>query len=102
MTLDEFFAELERTPRNWKLINERIRLRDEKRMYCPACPICAVGNSLKGEYIASTSHFKVARIIGLDMVICDQIAFASDGYFPSVKELRARLLKACGLAGSPT
>lgn len=92
MTIDEFIEQLEKTPRDWRLDGERLI----SRGFNGACPICAVATLLgKNPDSFGVSYFRVAPLIDLDGDTANAIAHAADGY--GDPDLRARLLRACGL-----
>ena len=86
MTLDDFLNRLEQTPRRWT-DKEKLRL---GRM----CPITAVGG---GRHPAGDAYGVAARL-GLAPTLAVRIIQAADVRSDlSHADLRARLLKACGL-----
>jgi hypothetical protein len=99
MTIDEFFAALEKTPRDWGLgwglINRTAVRRDGK--FCGQCPLTAVAGF--GErmgfwtYADTVWWTDAARVLGLRMKDAKKIVHAADGR----GSLRDRLLAACGL-----
>lgn len=84
MTIKEFIAELEKTPRTWRLNGDQIRNDN-----CQ-CPLEAVANKPKGH------HFDAASSIGIYDNNRRDIVCAADEPLMCVV-LRKRLLKACGL-----
>jgi hypothetical protein len=102
MSLDEFFEELKRTPRSW-----RILATGAIRMGCD-CPITAVCAAVKWKEYDTDRYVAAAQGLGLDLRLANQIQKAADydekllGSWPADRplvELRGRLLEACGLTG---
>lgn len=89
MTLDEFFAALEKTPRDWQFRGdgEQIRCFGELGL---ECPITSIEN---GKY-SPGSWRDAARSIGLRLDSARKIVNAADSPRGS---LRKRLLQTCGL-----
>lgn len=92
MTLDEFFVELEKTPRDWTLIEGRYI----RRMISPfteTCPVCEVDPNpmTKLAYTQAGIH------LGMEYADAVAVARAADRSEAHSPELRQRLLKACGL-----
>src|SRR5258708_37736339 len=102
MTLDQFFALLEKTPRDWRrqggIDGHRIR-RDG--LFCVQCPLTAVAGfgERKGFWTYGDPSYwcAAAKEIGLRQKSAEKILSAADGR----GHLRRRLLAACGLAGTP-
>ncbi len=93
MTIDEFFAELEKTPRDW-LGKFAIR---RYGAYCLQCPLTAVAGFGERKdfwpYGDTSCWAEAARHLGLRMKDARKIVNAADGS----GSLRERLLVACGL-----
>jgi hypothetical protein len=93
MTLEEFFAALEKTPRDWEL-DHTIR---RKATFATQCPLTAVAGF--GErngfwtYAGPLYWNDATQLLGLAMKDARKIANAADGQ----GSLRKRLLTACGL-----
>ena len=92
MTLDEFIAALEKTPRDWYVESDgSIRTRTM------TCPVCAVSNKVAGTRLFLLWN-SAAFAMGLGYEVAFAVAHAADDDRDHDPELRARLLKACGLA----
>jgi hypothetical protein len=97
MTLDEFFEELRRTPRNWKLSPT-----GAIRMGCD-CPVTAVCAMVRWKTYTSDNFIEAAKELGLAGGPRDEIQMAADVAQADwlsrngLTEMRARLLVACGL-----
>ncbi len=93
MTIDEFFAALEKTPRDW--LNSGAVRRCGK--FCPQCPLTAVAGFGEREgfwtYGDTGMWHYAAQVLGLRMRDARKIVNAADGR----GSLRERLLIACGL-----
>jgi len=89
MTLEQFLEKLEQTPRDWGLTMVFIR-RGKGEDY--QCPLAAVA----GIFDVSAPH-DYAKKLGLSIKLANRIIEA-DGCLTLEPELRAKLLKACGLA----
>lgn len=93
MTLEQFLEKLEQTPRDWVLdamVTQEQALSIRRGFM--QCPISAMRDGMGSNYPS------IAKELGLDIALANDIAKAADaspeGYDP---ELRAKLLKACGL-----
>lgn len=101
MTLEEFFAALEKTPRDWAPRDafDRIAVR-RCGTFCVQCPLTAVagfGERLGFWTYADPGHWiDAARVLGLRPSVARRIINAADGR----GRLRDRLLAACGVAGA--
>lgn len=92
MTYEEFLVELQKTPRNWYFkYDTRIRLAGHKFSSCPI-------SSLKGYDV--NAWCEAAIELCLDENIAARIVDAADGAYPYNKQIRADLLKACGLTSA--
>lgn len=89
MTLDEFLEALEKTPRNWELNGRLIRLGPPGMESCPICEVHNKGLTLR--------YVEAGDDLGLDRLLSHEIAMAADYSHGHSPDLRARLLKACGL-----
>lgn len=98
MTLDEFLVALEKTPRDgWTTravcigaIRRDLRYCVPDIFDCPLSAVAGTGNCGDAK--------KAARLLGIDMTTCRQIMKAADEAPGYDEQLRAKLLKACGLA----
>lgn len=88
MTEKQFLEALSKTPRDWELRIEGRCLRRSKSM----CPISA----LEAEHADCWEY--VAQRLGLSNHLALRIVNAADTRGKYSKKLRAKLLKACGLA----
>ena len=95
MTIEEFFAALEKTPRDWRG-NHAVPIRRDGRFICQ-CPLTAVARFGEREgfwtYAGPVCWAHAARALGLSMKDARKIVSAADGH----GRLRKRLLAACGL-----
>ena len=92
MTLDEFLAALEKTPRRWYLRAGGAIRCGGKTDSCPISYFGAPRQKQCGRYI------QAAHRIGLREATADKIAYAADFIDPITgAALRSRLLAACGL-----
>lgn len=87
MTLDEFIAELENTPRTWRLNGGAIR-----SGLC--CPITGT----ERRRLSSDNWRRIGLALHLDFGTVRKIVHAADNDPGHDRALRARLLAACGLA----
>jgi hypothetical protein len=101
MTIDEFFAALEKTPRDWGIdwgLAKRTAVR-RRGTFCYQCPLTAVAGfgDREGFWTYSDPRWwpDAARELGLRMKDARRIVAAADG----CGSLRERLLAACGLPG---
>ena len=100
MTLDEFFAALEKTPRDWGLcwgpVAQTAVRRDGK--FCRQCPLTAVAGFGEREdywkYGDPVVWRDAARELRLPTKDAQKIVSAADG---SRGSMRKRLFAACGL-----
>jgi len=94
MTLDEFFAKLEQTPREWELETSEC---DPKRKWIALGPHCPLS------FVAGTEPLRVnLAALALDLDLRDALAIADAADNVNVRQpgfgkMRRRLLKACGL-----
>jgi hypothetical protein len=96
VTLDEFLAALEKTPRDW-IICEDGAIRRFVNMKWQECPITSIKQRPCSEWRT------IGEALGLRLLVVDAIASAADSYEHStlgLHELRQRILKACGLPAS--
>jgi hypothetical protein len=91
MTLEQFLAALEKTPRKWKQVGFMLRCVNKSHYQC--CPIVSVAG---GDFVNS-EYKKAANALGLGIRLANKIANAADAVGPYDPKLRKRLLKACGL-----
>lgn len=96
MSLDEFFEELKKTPREWR-INETGCVRSEDG----ACPVCAVLNRTNGKIVSFFNWYRAVEAGLMSQEDAKSIARAADNSWfkddPCDPALRARLLECCGL-----
>lgn len=101
MTLEEFYAKLAQTPRDWQLTHRgRVRMAtymdDKSDCYCYHCPISAVTRNLDdfgapniaAETLGLSSGDALAIIAAADRE-------TRDSHYD--RRVRARILEACGL-----
>ena len=98
MTLDEFIAALEKTPRDWQYGYTSRSLRyGYTSQFLRRGPMCCCPiTSLAGNTCAYWRDVSVT--LGLDRDLSERIAAAADDDRGHDPVLRERLLKACGLA----
>jgi hypothetical protein len=95
LTLEQFLEKLEQTPRDWYLYGSRkvlIRRMKGKNAAWSQCPVSSLFCRNAGDYRSA------ALDLGLSQDLAEMIAAAADGWPDHEPDLRAKLLKACGLA----
>lgn len=103
MQLNQFLEKLAMTPRAWYirkgcLWDDRLRLTNPDGRE-PHCPITAVAHDMgiaDAWRLGCGAAPLVSKAIGLSDITASRVISAADGV-PSYAQLRARLLKACGL-----
>lgn len=85
MTYQAFLDQLRQTPRNWRIVNGKIRRSGD------TCPIRAV----EGRNGSANVHLSVKRL-GLRHATAGRLIDAADGW-PDTQPTRRDLLAACGL-----
>lgn len=90
MTLDQFFEKLEQTPRDWYGSYSAIR-RTDSNGWCGQCPVSSLGGLPIG------FAWTVAIDLGMDSADVERVIHAADNVIGCDQDIRARLLKACGL-----
>lgn len=93
MTREEFLAELAKTPRAWRMTQS-----GALRCARGACPINAVMYAHDNNHPDLTAAGFAADLLGLNCADFYQIVMAADNCQDPPTQLRADLLKACGLA----
>jgi hypothetical protein len=99
MTIEEFFAALEKTPRDWRIAWGRVAKTTVRRdgKFVPQCPLTAVAGFGEREGFwtyGDPRHWQhAARELGLRKKDARKIVNAADGR----GSLRERMLAACGL-----
>ena len=97
MTIEEFFAALEKTPRDWEIEPDLDGSIRRDGAFCRQCPLTAVAGfgERKGfwEYGDPSTWVEAADYLGLRSGDARKIINAADGR----GSLRERLLAACGL-----
>jgi hypothetical protein len=94
MTIDEFFAALEKSPRDWRMDRRGVRRDGAFTLQCPLTAVAGFGE--RGgfwKYGDPRWWRDAARCLGLRMADAEKIVSAADGH----GRLRSRLLQACGL-----
>jgi hypothetical protein len=96
MTLDEFFAVLETTPRDWNIRYGDVKIRRNMGTFLRQCPIIAVAafcerGGSSWMYRDAIRWKDAARALGLQAKDARKIVNAADGH----GRLRQRLLAAC-------
>ena len=89
MTLDQFIAELEKTPRDWRVVWGAAIRRVRPNYNC--CPITSLYDQ------ASASWPSCFLRLGLSLENAKAIMDAADNYRKHDPALRSRLLAACGI-----
>lgn len=91
MTIDEFIAKLEATPRDWWVGADGVIRRGSNCRQCPITSLFPEGKYLVGD------AFTLGAKLEMDYDDVRGIIDAADMEINHSKKLRARILKACGL-----
>lgn len=95
MTINEFLEELQQAGGTWQLEQKRY-LRLETETTC-SCPVVVVHKSITKKTVSAIRFETCARALDMTRDQLCEIAEASDMDEGYNKDLRARLLAACGL-----